>query len=95
MSPPLFISALVSTTRVETKIFVFVFSRKFRENLFSLFAKKAYEKLRKNENFRETKFREISRKFAHFRIIFAFRENGKNRFRFNPIYNVLEKVTCV
>jgi hypothetical protein len=37
-----------------------------------------------NENFRETKFREISWKYAHFRIIFAFRENGKNRFRFNP-----------
>jgi hypothetical protein len=35
------------TSRVETKIFVFVFPRKFRENLFSLFAKKAYEKLRK------------------------------------------------
>jgi hypothetical protein len=34
-------------TRVETKIFLFVFSRKFRENLFSLFAKKVYEKLRK------------------------------------------------
>jgi hypothetical protein len=33
--------------RVETKIFVFVFSRKFRENLFSLFAKKANKKLRK------------------------------------------------
>jgi hypothetical protein len=28
---------------------------------------------------------EISQKFAHFRIIFAFRENGKNRFRLNPI----------
>jgi hypothetical protein len=28
-----------------------------------------------NKNFRETKFREISQKFAHFRIIFAFREN--------------------
>jgi hypothetical protein len=28
--------------------------------------------------------RKFSRKFAHFRIIFAFRENVKNRFRFNP-----------
>jgi hypothetical protein len=28
--------------------------------------------------------RKFSRKFAHFRIIFAFCENGKNRFRFNP-----------
>jgi hypothetical protein len=33
--------------RVETKIFVFVFSRKFRANLFALFAKKPYENLRK------------------------------------------------
>jgi hypothetical protein len=39
---------------------------------------------RETENFRDTKFREFSRKFAHFRIIFAFRENWKNRFRFNP-----------
>jgi hypothetical protein len=37
-------------TRVETKIFVYVFSRKFRENLFSFFAKKSYEN---NENFCE------------------------------------------
>jgi hypothetical protein len=29
--------------RVETKSFVFVFSQKFREKRFSLFAKKAYE----------------------------------------------------
>jgi hypothetical protein len=27
---------------------------------------------------------EISRNFAHFRIIFAFRENEKKSFRFNP-----------
>jgi hypothetical protein len=38
-------------SRVETKIFVFVFSRKVRKNLFSLFAKKAYEKLRKERKF--------------------------------------------
>jgi hypothetical protein len=31
--------------RVETKIFVFVFSQKFRDNLLLLFAKKAYKKL--------------------------------------------------
>jgi hypothetical protein len=38
-----------------------------------------------NENFRKNfRFRKISWKFAHLRIIFAFRENGKNRFRFNP-----------
>jgi hypothetical protein len=40
-----------------------------------------------NENFRETKF-------ALFRIIFAFCENGKNRFRFNPswkVFNVYNK----
>jgi hypothetical protein len=29
------------------------------------------------ENFRETKFRENL-------LVFAFRENGKNRYRFNP-----------
>jgi hypothetical protein len=34
-------------SRVEKKIFVFVFLRKFPENLFSLFAKKAYKKLQK------------------------------------------------
>jgi uncharacterized membrane protein len=35
------------------------------------------ENFRENENFRETKFRENL-------LIFAFRENGKNHFRFNP-----------
>jgi hypothetical protein len=35
------------TFRVETKIFVFVFSRKFCENLFSLFAKKSLRKVTK------------------------------------------------
>jgi hypothetical protein len=40
----------------------------------------------KRKFLRKRKFsrNEISRKFAHFRIIFAFRENGKTRFRFNP-----------
>jgi hypothetical protein len=52
----------------------------FRENFLG------NDNFRENENFRETKFREISRKFAHFRIIYAFRENGKNRFRFNPTW---------
>jgi hypothetical protein len=47
----------VIRARVETKIFVFVFSRKFRENLFALFAKKAYESYENNK---------ILRKFAHF-----------------------------
>jgi hypothetical protein len=40
-------------SRVETKIFVFVFSR----NFFSLFAKKSYEKFRENFRFPES-FRE-------------------------------------
>jgi hypothetical protein len=35
------------SARVQTKIFVFVFSQKFREKFVSLFAKKAYEKSRK------------------------------------------------
>jgi hypothetical protein len=34
-------------TRVETKIFVFIFSRKFCENLFLLFAKKSYKNIQK------------------------------------------------
>jgi hypothetical protein len=38
--------------RVETKIFVFIFSRTFRENLFLLFAKKAYKKVQKFAHFR-------------------------------------------
>jgi hypothetical protein len=36
-----------SVSRVETKVFVFVFSGKFGENLFCAFCEKAYEKLRK------------------------------------------------
>jgi hypothetical protein len=36
----------------------------------------------------ETKFRE---NIAHFRIIFAFCENGKTRFRFNPIHTCIEQ----
>jgi hypothetical protein len=47
-----------------------------------------------NENFRETKFCDISRIFAHFQIIFAFRENGKTRFRFNPKYSGLHILYC-
>jgi hypothetical protein len=39
--------------RVETKIFVSVFSRKFREKLFSLFAKKLTKSYENNESFRE------------------------------------------
>jgi hypothetical protein len=35
---------------------------------------------------------EISRKFAHFRIVFDFRENEKNRFRFNPSLSPLAAV---
>jgi hypothetical protein len=64
--------------RVETKIFVFVFSRKFRENLFSLFAKKSYEN---NENVRE------NGKITSFSHDFRFsRKLKKNRFRFNPTH---------
>jgi hypothetical protein len=43
-----FLYAIISSLfRVETKIFVCVFSRKFRENLFSFLAKKSYENIRK------------------------------------------------
>jgi hypothetical protein len=45
--------------RVETKIFVFVFSRKFRENLFSPFAKKSLRKVTKiTKTFAKTKMYE-------------------------------------
>jgi hypothetical protein len=55
---------------VETKIFVFVFSR----NFFSLFAKKAYEKLRS--------FREIFRFRESFHENFRFREIFRKNFPF-------------
>jgi hypothetical protein len=48
------------------------------------------EHLRENRKFSRNK---ISWKFAHFHIIFAFRENGKNHFRFNPI-SVWELFFC-
>ena len=54
------IRRLILKIRVETKIFVFVFSRKFRENLFSLFAKISP---RKYENFAKI-FAEIFAKFS-------------------------------
>jgi hypothetical protein len=54
------------------------------------------ENFLRNEDFRAKFWRkrkfsgnEISRKFAYFRIIFAFRENGKNRFRFNPSWAII------
>jgi hypothetical protein len=46
----------------------FRFLRKFWGKIFLIFAKI----FAKTKNFRETKFREISRKSAHFRMIFAF-----------------------
>jgi hypothetical protein len=39
---------------------------------------------RENENFRETKFRKISQKLSEFSHIFAFRDNEKRGFSFNP-----------
>jgi hypothetical protein len=44
-----------------------------------MFIAETYPFLRKRKFSRN----EISRKFAHFRIISAFRKNGKNCFRFN------------
>jgi hypothetical protein len=55
-----------------------IFRENFREN------ENFREKFRESENFRETKFREISRKVGEFSLIFAFRENEKRGFRFNP-----------
>jgi hypothetical protein len=56
---------------VEMKIFVFVFSRKFRE-IFFTFAERKFSR------------NEISRNFEKSERIFAFRENEKMGFRFSP-----------
>jgi hypothetical protein len=53
----------------------------FRENF--LGNENFRENFRENENFRETKFCKI-------RILFTFRENGKNCFRFNPTCSLQE-----
>jgi hypothetical protein len=42
--------------------------------------RKFLRKLSRKGNFRKTKFREISRKLPHFRMIFAFREKEKTVF---------------
>jgi hypothetical protein len=60
------------------KIFWQKFSRKFSRK------RKVLRKLSRKRKFSRN---EISRKLPHFRMIFAFRENEKNRFRFNPIQN--------
>jgi hypothetical protein len=49
-----------------------------------MFIAETYPFSRKLPGKRKFSRNEISRKFAHFRIIFAFRENGKKHFRFNP-----------
>jgi hypothetical protein len=82
-----------SPRRVETKIFVFVFSRKCRKNLFSLFAKKAYKKLRKfsrKVSFRES-FRENFRFHESIRKHFRFREN----FLFGMRIRIQEPPKCL
>jgi hypothetical protein len=58
------------------------FRKNFRENVRE--NENFRENFRENENFCETKFREISRKFAHLRIIFAFRAKWKKPFSFQP-----------
>jgi hypothetical protein len=52
--------------------------------ILKMFIAETYSFSRKLPGKRKFSRNEISRNFAHFRIIFAFRENGKNRFRFNP-----------
>jgi hypothetical protein len=52
--------------RITVKFDGFSFSRDFHENF------------RENENFRETKIREISQKSSYFRMIFAFSRKLKN-----------------
>jgi hypothetical protein len=64
-------------SRVETKIFVFVFSWKFRENFFRFSRKKltkSCENFRENFRFRES-FRENFCFCERFRENFRFREN--------------------
>jgi hypothetical protein len=51
-----------------------------------MFIVETYPFSRKLPGKRKFSRNEISRKFAHFRIIFAFRENGKNRV--NPIHKL-------
>jgi hypothetical protein len=62
--------------------------RYFREN-YTRFSRKFSQK---TKYFRETKFREISRKSAHFRITFAFSRKLKNAFSFQPWFygNILQ-----
>jgi hypothetical protein len=67
-------------TKVETKIFVFVFSRK----KISLFAKKAYENFRFRESFRE-----------NFREIFQFRKIFRENFLFGMWIRIQEPPECV
>jgi hypothetical protein len=54
------------------------------------FSEKIFKKFCENEKFwhKLLRKRTFSRKLAHFRLIFAFRENEKIRFRFNPTYIV-------
>jgi hypothetical protein len=71
--------------RVETKILVFVFSRKFRKNFFSLFAKKLTKSC---ENFRFRK---------SFLENFRFRERFRESFRENLPFGIRiqEPLECV
>jgi hypothetical protein len=55
--------------------FIYHFEDVYRRSV-PIFAK-GNDNFRENENFSETKFREHV-------PIFAFRQNGKNRFHFNP-----------
>jgi hypothetical protein len=69
----------------------FSFSRKFSRKLYEIFAKI----FAKTKYFRETKFREISRKSAHFRMIFAFLRKLKNAFSFQPYVEVYYRAFMV
>jgi hypothetical protein len=63
-------------------VITFVRMKNFRGNLQK--KQKFCESFCKNKYFRKTKFREILQKFAYFRWCFAFHENEKIVFRFNP-----------
>jgi hypothetical protein len=67
------------------------FRENFREYRGFWFSRKLYEIFKKTKIFRETKFREISRKSAHFRMIFAFSRKRKNAFSFQPYLVLITK----
>jgi hypothetical protein len=59
----------------------------FRENFRDIFVRFSRKFSQQTKIFRETIFREISRKLTHLRLIFAFSRKLKNAFSFQPYFN--------